>query len=164
MIELREYCQGTFCPCPDQGLTALLGEGGACANLIGFSCGRHDRKIESPNERPVILRCGLRMTARLVCARKIGDGAQRKTGTTEYRGGCVGVAMRCAYFTLLSGSSIWRCRILASHHARMGTRCPRLKGRRGRLDIVNFRATTGLPPGQRLRPPVVQVAGFAERR
>ncbi len=77
---------------------------------------------------------------------------------TGYRGGHVGVAMRCAYFTLLSGSSIWRFQILVSQPVRMGAPCPRSKGRRGGLDIVHLCATTGFSPhGSRDKPGTAEV-------
>ncbi len=44
---------------------------------------------------------------------------------TGYRGGRVVVAMRCAYFALLSGSSIGFS--ISSHHSRMGAWRPRLR-------------------------------------
>ena len=37
------------------------------------------------------------------------------------------MAIRCAYFALLSGSSIWRFQVLASHHAHMGARSQDLR-------------------------------------
>jgi hypothetical protein len=58
----------------------------------------------------------------------------------------VGVALRCAYFALPDGTSIWHFQIFASHHARMGARSPRSKGRRGGLDIV----PSALPLGYHL--------------